>query len=234
MTQEAKPHRSETDLKSDAAVLNMWLTREQEPDGMGEWKIDRCVISAGEYVNTISMRSQKFLAGFVVPEFAQALLDYLPRDERPHVMTSPDFAFETHGLTLHSLSITGQRAVYGVQSVLVTFRRVLGSITKLFLPVAQVCLLKEAQTGLSARVLEEIVTSALSLVEFAPRNPSQNNEERIAKCIERLEQNKHDLEFYATLIARFVHRMDDANHVRSSATEIGDRNIQALFNPKAA
>lgn len=204
---------------NDSAVLNIWLIRTRDGSGLSDWKVDRVVLTARDIINTVSLKTHRAIDGFLKPEFAKALMTYLPVKETDHVMTASDFLFETKGLALSCLRVTGHKIVDGVQRVMITLRRVVGGISNLFVAGNELCLLKEARTGISARLLEDIVSPVLNLVEFAPHRHSETAEERIVKCLDRLERNKYDLEFYAALITRFVHQMDEetkaAQHVNA-------------------
>lgn len=211
--------------KPQSNALTMWLARTHE----GGWVLERLVASNNKFTNTISIAERRPVEHVLAHDFVQQIISYLPRGTKEHVLTASDFIFEIFGLTLNCLRVTGQRMVNGVQRVMLTFRRVLGDFTNLFQVQSRPDALKEAQADLSTRVLAEIITPALNLVESSHQVTSRNAERRVSDCLNRLRDNKHELMFYSSLLVRFVNQAD-TNLGRRTPAILANAFTQSLEN----
>lgn len=216
MNQMLPSHRSNIQKNNDSAMLNLWLSRTHDARGLSDWKVDRVVVTTNTFVNAISVKSKKSFNTILAQEFIDAITGYLPMTLKEHVLTASDLVFETKGLTLQCLRVTGQKLSDGVQRVMLTFRRALGSVANLFQPDSLPCLMKEAQAGLSTRVLEEILSPVLNLTELTSYQGCKDFEASVANILERLRQRKQDLQFYANLITRYVEQLDGPDTVALS------------------
>lgn len=192
----------------DSGAISIWISRLFRGDGDAPWKLDRVITQAHSFSNTLRIKSHSYADAMLHHSLWAAIRRYLPTDGRTLSVLSQDFMLDLPGLSLGSLSITGQTDDSGKQTLMFRFRRAIGATLGLFARGYQPCLVRESECGISTRVLEDLITPVLNLMDFLEVNGEATNADKLAACLKRMKANKRDIEFFQTLIKRYVGQKD--------------------------
>lgn len=189
--------------------LTIWVKRDTSGRQAGAWMLDRITAVTDSFTQTMAFHKPTGPNDALIPDLGNVLRAYLPRGQAPVVLTAADFELDSHGVTLNGLSVTGQEARNGIQRVIISFKNFIGSINALFLPGRAPTLLQDTENDLAARTLNDIVMPVLNLAVADPMAVGKHSKalsERLELFWGRLAQNKAEIEFYCTLILRFMAR----------------------------
>lgn len=96
---------------------------------------------------------------------------------------------------------------------MLVFRKAYGALAGLFKPRCAPDLVRETNCDLATRVLADIIVPAINLVDVQGAGRDADAKTRLAACLERISDNRHDLEFYAALLCRYVAQSQAAGHI---------------------
>lgn len=203
--------------------VTLWLSRTDNGNGFESWKLERFVASSFSYNFSLAYNKDDRLTDVLRSDVVNAISDYLPKSPGKHILTAFDFLLELPGVCLSRLTCTGQEARNGVQRVLLKFQRTFGELRSLFRPNRAPDFLKEADSGVSTRVLHDMLVPILNLVDSEPIQLANQSQEQINALVGRLTESRHDIAFYARLMSRFI-----ANAHQPSPGEHVDATLPAL------
>ena len=188
--------------------LVIWLKRMVASDEVGAWVVDRLTVRANGFSHDLSFTVERQAEDQLSADLWGFLRAYLPAQTDDFVLTAREAVFESRSVLLQGLDVTAHQIKGGVQRVLLTFRNFLGSVSTIFAPNKAPNLLKDVECGLATRTLNDILLPALNAAATDPVDFAEGADDKVDALIHRLKQNKHDIEFYAALLSRFVASLD--------------------------
>ena len=197
----------------------------------GQWLLDRLVVQSSEYVENIVFTKQKKADAVLSRALWVQILEYLPTDAGRHVLSAPNAVFQLAGNALHGLGVTGLETMEGLQRVSLSFRAFVGSLSAVFAPNQRPNALQETVCGLSARTVNDVILPALNLASVEPDMVEEDLQSRLNDQLQALRENRLNLEFYATLIARFV-AAQDRPCVQTHVADLPDQVEPKTFGEK--
>ncbi|MEM6940246.1 MAG: hypothetical protein AAF943_04590 [Pseudomonadota bacterium] len=200
-----------------APNIVIWLKRTVVDGDAGAWFLDRISQRGYSHTHEVKFNSPTRAKDDLTEELWHFLQSYLPSGHENFVLTARETVFETNSVLLSGLEVTGHKVTKGVQRVLVTFRSVMGTLKSIFAPNRAPNLLDDARCDLSARTLSDVILPALNLAATEPTEAFKQSGHRIEAFVDRLKENKSGIEFYATLLSRYV-----AARERSSTIDLSD------------
>ncbi len=184
--------------------MMVWLTRDVHHNGVGAWAIERVSVKTEEYRQEVRYNKAALASERLAKSLWDFLQSYLPPTQEAFVLTARDTVLQTRSLLLNGLEVTATAAIEGTQRVLLKFRHIIGAFQAVFAPNQVPDLMEELKCTLSLRTLNDIILPALNLAASEPAAQFKDAGQRIEAFVDRLRQNKNEIEFYSILLSRFL------------------------------
>ena len=139
-------------------------------------------------------------------EFVAELTPLLPSSHDRGLLADGQINIALSHLSLIGVRVAAQAAFNGIQKVWVRFQRAFGAVQDLLQP--QHCTERATVNGLhyvAASTLLDLVLPCLDILRLDGLDPEDREATgRVAARLTALQDKKHDLEFYAGLLTRFL------------------------------
>lgn len=210
-------------------TLTLWLVRGVDGTGPADWCLERVAAMTGHLHHNIKFDTMPDARETICEDLYGVLGDYLPSGTGKHLLAADNLLLELRSAVLYGLRVTGLSVRSGLQRVTVTFKHFLGGIGELFRAGRAPDLLDDVVCRLSTRAIQDVVLPALNIAVATPEldEAYQSQEERrIETAWKSLCEKKVELEFYLSLLMRFVRSCDRSAQV-TGVTGVRDTLIEA-------
>lgn len=181
----------------------LWLSRETGGPAPEAWAVDTFQQLSETCHKELRFPQARACATDLVPTLWGALQDYLPRSTDPHVLTANGFSLVLPAVALARLRVTGHASSGGRQRVMVTFRNVVGVGETLFRDERSPDILHDTRNTLATAALVDLLMPMLALAEgVLPQRDDAR--ERLEARLLKLSEKRSELDFYGTLLTRYI------------------------------
>lgn len=194
--------------------LTLWLRRTVGPNGVGAWIVERVIAKAGGFKHNLTFDQDPLAQDCLAKEIWTNLLSYLPDSSGDKVFAARDVYIEAPDVLLQGLTVTAHQSKPLLQRAVVNVKTIIGSLHGIFARGRFPNILREAECDLSAKALNDILLPALSYIGIMSHDAPSQNTQRTEAFARRLQHNAREVEFYASLLTRFVAARTSGNDMR--------------------
>jgi len=202
----------------------------------GRWFTESVALDRPGTCTRISFAASTPSARVFVPEFSDALSRYLPESFDGGRMTDDGAFIDLPGLCLAGIDVNAEAAALGTQKVRVCFREALGALQSLLLPVHRSENASNARLDDAAgAALLNILHPCLDIVRCDISSLRSEASARVlSDWLTQLQEKRHDLEFFSTMLTRYLTRIAAPAPLTVAAPEAANRAAEPRAVPPVA
>ncbi len=174
--------------------------------GTNQWFVERVEFNLPGSRTKTSFNVPQPLRQAFTPGFVEELTPLLPTSHERGMLADSHVNVAISHLSLVGVRVAAQAVFNGIQKVWVRFQRAFGAVQALLQPQHRTE--RAAETALhyvAASTLLDLLLPCLDMLRLDGVKPdSEEAAERVAARIDALHAKKHDLEFYASLLTRYL------------------------------
>jgi hypothetical protein len=197
-----QPSRRQLSQMQALAKITIWMTR--PADVRTDWDVNSISCKSANFTDRLNIEKEKKASRCLNLQVLEAMKPYIEDAIRQGVAIDRLFEINLPGLMLRNLNICATQTKSGLISLMIIFKETLGPISRLFAPGKAPSSFQDAQTAIAATILEDVVMPTLNLCHTPIEALQKAPTEALAKRLNALMESRQDLDFYATLLTRFV------------------------------
>ncbi len=214
------PHTSQAQPSPSRAFskVTIWMTR--SGDVNTDWDVKSVSCKSPSFTDRINIEKEKNASRCLHPSIWEAIKPYIEEATHRTIAIDRLFAINLPGLMLRNINICATKTKSGLMSLMIIFKEAIGALSRLFAPGKAPSSFEDAQTAIATTILENVIIPTLNLCHTPLEALQKAPADALEKRLKTLCDAKQDLDFYATLLTRFLTQQEQVGTRREALDNV--------------